>query len=44
VTAINNQKSVNGGTLPGGWTASANGNSLRFKTDHRPGRPPAGQE
>ena len=33
VTAINNQKIINGGTLPGGWTASAVGNSLKFTTD-----------
>ncbi len=34
VTAVNNTLSVNGGTLPGGWTAVANGNSLQFTTDH----------
>lgn len=33
VTYINNQKTVLGGDLPGGWTASANGNSLRFQTN-----------
>lgn len=34
VTAINNLKVENGGTLPGGWTASATGNNLTFTTDH----------
>lgn len=33
VTEINNQKVENGGTLPGGWTASADGDSLKFVTD-----------
>lgn len=34
VTFINNQKVANGGTLPGGWTASATGNNLTISTDH----------
>jgi hypothetical protein len=34
VTEINNQKIENGGTLPGGWTAYAEGDSLAFRTDH----------
>lgn len=34
VTEINNQKIENGGTLPGGWTASASGDNLKFVTDH----------
>jgi len=34
VTAINAEKTVNGGTLPGGWTAVAVGNNLQFNTDH----------
>lgn len=34
VVEINSQKTVNGGTLPGGWTASATGDSLTFTTDH----------
>ncbi len=33
VTTINNQKAENGGTLPGGWTALAEGDNLAFKTD-----------
>ena len=32
VTAINAQKVSNGGTLPGGWEAIANGDSLEFIT------------
>lgn len=34
ITAINAEKTVNGGTLPGGWTAVAVGNNLQFNTDH----------
>jgi phage tail sheath protein FI len=34
VSAINNLKSENGGTLPGGWTAEADGDNLKFVTDH----------
>ena len=34
VTIINDQKTENGGTLPGGWTASATGDNLTFTTDH----------
>lgn len=34
VTDINDQKTENGGTLPGGWTAIALGNQLRFVTNH----------
>lgn len=34
VSAINNLKVENGGTLPGGWTASADGDNLKFETDH----------
>ena len=33
VTDINDQKTENGGTLPGGWTAVASGFSLRFVTN-----------
>ena len=33
VTAINNEKTVNGGTLPGHWTAVAVGNNLQLQTD-----------
>lgn len=33
VNNINLQKVENGGTLPGGWTASATGNNLHFRTD-----------
>lgn len=32
VTAINNQRTSAGGTLPGGWIAVATGNNLEFKT------------
>lgn len=34
VLEINSQKTENGGTLPGGWTAVASGDNLRFVTDH----------
>jgi phage tail sheath protein FI len=34
VTAINNQKVENGGTLPGGWEAFKVGNNLSFRTMH----------
>lgn len=34
VDAINDQKSENGGDLPGGWTAAAVGDNLKFTTDH----------
>lgn len=34
VTEINSQKVANGGTLPGGWTAYAEGDNLAFRTDH----------
>jgi hypothetical protein len=34
VTAINAEKAVNGGSLPGGWTAVAVGNNLQIHTDH----------
>jgi len=34
VSEINSQLTVNGGTLPGGWTAEATGDSLTFTTDH----------
>jgi len=34
VNEINSQKSENGGTLPGGWTAVASGDNLKFETDH----------
>jgi len=34
VSEINSQKTVNGGSLPGGWTASATGDNLTFTTDH----------
>lgn len=34
VTEINDQKSENGGDLPGGWEASATGNNLTFTTLH----------
>lgn len=34
VDDINNQKVENGGTLPGGWTAVADGDNLAFQTDH----------
>lgn len=34
VTAINNQKTENGGSLPGGWTAYAETDNLAFRTDH----------
>src|SRR5205085_3742149 len=33
VTHLNNLKAENGGTLPGGWTALAEGDNLAFKTD-----------
>lgn len=34
VTVINAEKVVNGGSLPGGWTAYAEGDNLAFRTDH----------
>ena len=34
VTLINDQLAENGGDLPGGWTAYAEGDNLQFKTDH----------
>jgi hypothetical protein len=34
VTEIESQKVENGGSLPGGWTAFADGDNLAFKTDH----------
>lgn len=34
VTELNSQKTENGGTLPGGWTAYAEGDNLAFRTDH----------
>lgn len=34
VTEINNQKSENGGDLPGGWEAFADGDNLAFRTLH----------
>ena len=34
VDVINDQKTENSGTLPGGWTASATGDNLTFTTDH----------
>ena len=34
VTEINSQKAENGGTLPGGWTAVAEADALKFTTDH----------
>lgn len=34
VTEIESQKTSNGGTLPGGWTASASGDNINFVTDH----------
>ena len=34
VTEINSQKTENGGTLPGGWIATASGNNLKFATSH----------
>jgi len=34
VSEIESQKTENGGTLPGGWTASAVGDNLNFVTDH----------
>lgn len=34
VTAINDEKTENGGSLPGGWEASATGNNLTFSTLH----------
>lgn len=34
VNEINSQKSDNGGSLPGGWTAVASGDNLKFETDH----------
>ena len=34
VNEINSQKIENGGTLPGGWTASATADNLTFTTDH----------
>lgn len=34
VAEIESQKTENGGTLPGGWTASATGDNLTFTTDH----------
>lgn len=34
ITAINAEKIENGGTLPGGWTAVAVGNNVKFQTDH----------
>lgn len=34
VDIINDEKTENGGTLPGGWEASATGNNLTFTTQH----------
>lgn len=34
VDEINDQKVENGGSLPGGWTAYAEGDNLAFRTDH----------
>jgi phage tail sheath protein FI len=34
VDEINSQKSSEGGSLPGGWTAYAEGDNLAFRTDH----------
>jgi hypothetical protein len=34
VDEINSQKSELGGTLPGGWTAVASGDNLKFQTNH----------
>lgn len=34
VNEINSQKVENGGSLPGGWTAVADGDNLNFVTDH----------
>ncbi len=34
IDEINNQKIVNGGTLPGGWTAYEETDNLAFRTDH----------
>lgn len=34
VAVINNQKTENGGSLPGGWTAYAEADNLAFRTDH----------
>lgn len=34
IAAINAEKTENGGTLPGGWTAKAVGNNVQFNTDH----------
>lgn len=34
VDEINSQKVENGGDLPGGWTAYAEGDNLAFRTDH----------
>lgn len=34
VNVINATKTENGGTLPGGWTAYAEGDNLAFRTDH----------
>lgn len=34
VTEINSQRTVSGGSLPGGWVVSASGNNLVFKTLH----------
>jgi phage tail sheath protein FI len=34
VDEINSQKVENGGSLPGGWTAYAEGDNLAFRTDH----------
>lgn len=34
VDEINSQKTENGGSLPGGWTAYAEGDNLAFITDH----------
>lgn len=34
VSEINSQKIENGGSLPGGWTASATGDNLTITTDH----------
>lgn len=34
VNEINSQKTENGGDLPGGWTAYAEGDNLEFRTDH----------
>lgn len=34
VDEINNQKTENGGTLPGGWTAYEESDNLAFRSDH----------